>query len=315
MRPPKVTVIVPVYNAARWLPASFRSFERQTYANTEWVLVDDGSADSSAELCSSWCGRDPAHRRLVRKENGGASSARNVGLDVAVGDYVLFWDSDDEQDPTAIEKMVEGIPGPGGVVVSSIRRVLPDGSHRDLFSCERHTMKPEGAVAAWLQGGVSSGPYSKLSPRAMLVENGIRFEEGVINEDVMWTAEVLAAASSVTFIGEPLYHYVAREGSVTGSFDSRFSIVFDNCRKLEEFVRGRFPGLEESCAAYCANACWSVIVAASRGGNKRNYPDVYARAMNELSTRGKAIAKYCATPKDRALRLLVKSRVYGVLKK
>ena len=153
MRPPKVTVIVPVYNAARWLPASFRSFERQTYANTEWVLVDDGSADSSAELCSSWCGRDPAHRRLVRKENGGASSARNVGLDAATGDYVLFWDSDDEQDPTTIEKMVEGVPCPGGVAVSSIRRVLPDGSHRDLFSCERHTMKPEGAVAAWLQGG------------------------------------------------------------------------------------------------------------------------------------------------------------------
>lgn len=153
MRSPKVTVIVPVYNAARWLPASFRSFERQSYENTEWVLIDDGSADSSAELCSSWCERDPAHRRLVRKENGGASSARNVGLDVAAGDYVLFWDSDDEQDPMAIEKMVEGISGPGGLVVSSIRRVLPDGSYRDLFSCERHTMKPEGAVAAWLQGG------------------------------------------------------------------------------------------------------------------------------------------------------------------
>lgn len=154
MRPSKVTVIVPVYNAARWLPASFRSFEGQTYANTEWVLIDDGSADSSAELCSSWSERDPAHRHFVRKENGGASSARNVGLDVATGDYVLFWDSDDEQDPMAIEKMVKGIPGPGGIVICSIRRVLPDGSHRDLFNCEHHIRKPEDAIAEWLQGGV-----------------------------------------------------------------------------------------------------------------------------------------------------------------
>lgn len=315
MNQPKVSVIVPVYNAERWLPASFSSFEGQTYANTEWILVDDGSADSSAELCASWCGRDPAHRSLVRKENGGASSARNAGLGAATGDYVLFWDSDDEQDPAAIEKMAESLPEPDGVVVCSIRRVLPDGSHRDLFGCERHVAKPEDAVGEWLRGGVSSGPYSKLVPRAMLTEKGIRFEEGIINEDVMWTAEVLAAASFVAFMGEPLYRYVVREGSVTGSFDSRFSVVFDNCRKLEEFVLGRFPELEGACSAYCADACWNVILAASRGGNKSRYPAVYARAMDELSERGKDIAKYLVTPKDRLLRMLVKVRLYGFLKK
>lgn len=154
MKSPEVSVIVPVYNAARWLPASFRSFEGQTYTNTEWVLIDDGSADSSAELCSSWCELDPTHRHLVRKDNGGASSARNIGLAAATGDYVLFWDSDDEQDPMAIEKMVKSISGPDSVVICSIRRVLPNGSHRDLFNCERHTRKPEGAIDEWLRGGV-----------------------------------------------------------------------------------------------------------------------------------------------------------------
>lgn len=59
-------------------------------------------------------------------------------------------------------------------------------------------------------GGVSTGPYSKLVPRRLLIDNGIRFEEGVINEDVLWTAEVLAASSSVAFLGELLYHYIAR---------------------------------------------------------------------------------------------------------
>ena len=112
--------------------------------------------------------------------------------------------------------------------------------------------------------GVSTGPYSKLVPRRLLIDNGIRFEEGVINEDVLWTAEVLAASSSVAFLGEPLYHYIAREGSATGTFDSRVAIVFDNCRRLECFVLGLFPDLEKDCAAYCARACWSVILSASR---------------------------------------------------
>ena len=74
----------------------------------------------------------------------------------------------------------------------------------------------------------------------------------MINEDVLRAAEVLAASSSVAFLGEPLYRYIAREGSVTGTFDSRVSIVFDNCRRLEHFVFGLFPELEKDCAAYCA---------------------------------------------------------------
>ena len=66
MDQPKVSLIVPVYNAEKWLPTSFRSFERQTYSNAEWVLVDDGSVDGSAALCSNWCSVDPEKRRFER---------------------------------------------------------------------------------------------------------------------------------------------------------------------------------------------------------------------------------------------------------
>ena len=315
MTSPKVSVIVPVYNAEEWLPGSFCSFEEQSYSNIEWVLVDDGSTDESAGLCAEWCSADIERRRFVHKENGGASSARNAGLNVAMGEFVLFWDSDDEQDPMTVEKMVESLPGPDGVVVCAIRRVLPDGSWRNIFTCERHIATPRASVDEWLGGGVSTGPYSKLVPRGLLIKNGIRFEEGVINEDVLWTAEVLAAATSVAFVGEPLYRYIARDGSVTGSFGPRSTVVFENCKKLEEFVCKRFLGLEEDCAAYCARACWSVVLAASRGGNKRRYPDTYARAMAEFAVRGKDIAKYCTSFKDRLLRVLVKTHIYGLLKK
>lgn len=137
----------------------------------------------------------------------------------------------------------------------------------------------------------------------------------MINEDVLWTAEVLAASSSVAFLGEPLYHYIAREGSVTGTFGSGVTVVFDNCRRLEHFVSGFFPELERDCAAYCARACWGVILVASRGENKKRYPNVYTRAMVELSEREKDISRFCVSPKDLILRILVKMRIYGLLRK
>lgn len=122
-----------------------------------------------------------------------------------------------------------------------------------------------------VRGGVSTGPYTKLVPRSLLVDNDIRFKEGITNEDVMWTAEVLSSANSVMLLGEPLYRYIARAGSVTNTFQAGTVVVFDNCRKLESFIARHHPGLLDSCTTYCARSCWNVILAASRGDNKSGF--------------------------------------------
>lgn len=311
----KVSVVVPVYNASKWLPDSFCSFEQQTYPNIEWILVDDGSTDDSLDRCLAWCSADARRRRIVHKVNGGSSSARNYGLDFATGEYVLFWDCDDTQSPDAVEKMAKGISGKGCVSVCALRRVESDGCRHDLFACDPCTLGSADAIEKWLRGGVSTGPYSKLVPRDLLVANNIRFEVGVINEDVLWTARVLAAADSVTFLGIPLYCYISREGSVTRGFDARFTIVFDNCNKLENFVLSRYPSLSDAVAEYSARSCWSVILAASRGHNRRQFPDVYARSMDEFALRREDISRYCHSPKDRVLQILVGTRIYGLLRR
>lgn len=166
-----------------------------------------------------------------------------------------------------------------------------------------------------VRGGVSTGPYTKLVPRSLLIDNDIRFEEGITNEDVMWTAEVLSSANSVMLLGEPLYRYIARAGSVTNTFQAGTVIVFDNCRKLESFIARHHPGLLDSCATYCARSCWNVILAASRGDNKKRFPESYDLAMRELQARRRDIARCCTRPKEVLLRLLVELRVYGWLKK
>ena len=100
----KISVIIPVYNAEKYISDCLESVVRQTYKNLEILLVDDGSKDGSAGICQEWCKKD-ARIRLLQKENGGVSSARNLGLQEASGEYVTFVDEDDWIGERMLEKL------------------------------------------------------------------------------------------------------------------------------------------------------------------------------------------------------------------
>ena len=102
---PLISVIVPVYNVAAWLPRCVDSVLTQTYQNLEILLIDDGSTDASGEICDAYAEKDP-RIRVIHKKNGGLSSARNAGLDVSNGQYIGFVDSDDWIEPEMYEKML-----------------------------------------------------------------------------------------------------------------------------------------------------------------------------------------------------------------
>ena len=106
MEGPKISVIIPVYNVEKYLPACLDSVIRQSYTSLELILVDDGSSDRSLEICRSYAERDD-RIRVIRRDNGGASAARNTGLDHASGEYVSFVDSDDILFPDALEKLYQ----------------------------------------------------------------------------------------------------------------------------------------------------------------------------------------------------------------
>ena len=100
----KISVIIPVYNAEKYISDCLESVVRQTYKNLEILLVDDGSKDGSAGICQEWCKKD-ARIRLLQKENGGVSSARNLGLQEASGEYVTVVDADDWIGERMLEKL------------------------------------------------------------------------------------------------------------------------------------------------------------------------------------------------------------------
>ena len=99
---PLISVIIPVYNAAKYLPRCVKSVQAQTHKNLEIILVDDGSKDNSPQLCDAFAAQDP-RVKVFHKPNGGVSSARNVGLDNARGEYIGFVDADDEVHPQMYE--------------------------------------------------------------------------------------------------------------------------------------------------------------------------------------------------------------------
>ena len=102
----KVTVIVPIYNSAKYLDESIGSLLKQTYEDLEILLVDNGSADNSLDICNSYAVKDKRIRVLHTDENIGTGAARNLGLENALGEYICFFDADDRYEPLFVEKLL-----------------------------------------------------------------------------------------------------------------------------------------------------------------------------------------------------------------
>lgn len=247
----KVSVIVPVYNSIDCLERCVRSLCGQTYERLEILLIDDGSTDGTDKLCEKLASEDV--RILVRhKKNGGASSARNVGLSVASGDYVGFVDSDDYIESYVYEELVRALEE-GKYPVAQISRDevdeegrrLPDvciPPERERF-CDSETFIKE----LLLHRGDSSF-CTKLFPREIFAAH--RFPEGELNEDFRLLLEILQEIPGIGILPKQGYHVVCRQESTTrkrtkDSFSRVFLDIVDNADKVQELVDRKYPALHE----------------------------------------------------------------------
>ena len=247
----KVSVIVPVYNSIDCLERCVRSLCGQTYERLEILLIDDGSTDGTDKLCEKLASEDV--RILVRhKKNGGASSARNVGLSVASGDYVGFVDSDGYIESYVYEELVRALEE-GKYPVAQISRDevdeegrrLPDvciPPERERF-CDSETFIKE----LLLHRGDSSF-CTKLFPREIFAAH--RFPEGELNEDFRLLLEILQEIPGIGILPKQGYHVVCRQESTTrkrtkDSFSRVFLDIVDNADKVQELVDRKYPALHE----------------------------------------------------------------------
>lgn len=182
-----VSIIIPVYNAQEYLDDCIKSVLGQTYKNFEVILIDDGSLDKSLKICNGYSEWD--NRIIViHKENGGVSSARNMGLDVAKGDYILFVDSDDYIAEDYIESHINF---DADVVVS--------GTEKSGAYLKNEILKNEGEFVGF------GGPWKKLYKKELISNTRFR-EEIKIGEDIIFNLEILKKTENIYYITYDGYH-------------------------------------------------------------------------------------------------------------
>ena len=206
----KISVIIPIYKVEPYLEQCIESVVNQTYRDLEIILVDDGSPDRCPELCDNWAVRD-SRIRVVHKPNGGLSSARNAGLDIATGRWVVFIDSDDVVSPHLIQSLMQA---------NTCDKLLCASGYLRFTEELPANQTPEPAVRT---GGKDLIPcrsgyfcWAVLYDMQIIRQYGIRFDETLTNlEDVAWNVAYLAYIEDLCIIPTELYFYRITPNSIT----------------------------------------------------------------------------------------------------
>lgn len=243
---PLISVIVPVYKVEEYLGRCVDSLLEQTYQNLEIILVDDGSPDNCGKICDDYARLD-TRVKVIHKKNGGLSSARNAGIDIAAGEYLGFVDSDDWLVPQtyewllgmALEENVKLVCA-GRYDVSSWKGTREKGlcpSKREVISGE------DLAKRIFVWDHVDSAAWDKLYHRSLFQE--IRYPLGVVSEDLPVTYRLALKAGRVGMLDKPVYFYFHRDGSITTAFSEKSFQPSENTAGILEYVSSNQPSLME----------------------------------------------------------------------
>lgn len=207
MNNPKISVIIPVYNAEKWLSRCLNSLLKQSFKDFELILVNDGSTDGSGIICDSYSKADN-RVRVIHKSNGGVSSARNLAIDSAKGEYITFCDADDEVLPGWLNDFIEGIGDDDLCIQGFITVDLNGGNPKPriprFYHCNDVSEFLEYIMDAALLGYV----YTKLFKRSIIQKHNLRFDEGIkFREDDLFVVNYLAHAYSCVSIDKSNYIY------------------------------------------------------------------------------------------------------------
>ncbi len=250
-----ISVIVPVYNAEKYIEDCIQSVLNQTYRNLELILIDDGSRDAGGKVCADWAQKDP-RVRYVRQENGGVGAARNRGLEMAQGTYAAFLDADDTLDPSFCEKMREILGEDGEIAFCQIRENYADGTATPMESYTNQVaVFPTEAFEYWQEKEKRSS-CGTMYKRNLL--GGLSFSDSLyVGEDTLFLAQAIVRTRSLIYYDAPLYNYrVLPESAYHGSYDRKKKTEIDAwqqiCRVFPEGSVGRLSA-EAKCAEISIN--------------------------------------------------------------
>ncbi|MGN0550981.1 MAG: glycosyltransferase family 2 protein [Acutalibacteraceae bacterium] len=236
---PKISIIVPIYNSEQFLSRCVDSILKQTVTDFELLLIDDGSPDKSGIICDEYASKDN-RIRVLHKENGGVSTARNIGLDSALGEYICFVDSDDFLEKNYLEVLLKNsLENNAEMIVCSYF----SHSAREISYCNMKTSIIDHCNENWKTADLISSsfmyyPWNKLFLRKILEKNNIRFDETIkFSEDLIFNCNYIVYCQTIVTLSEELYHY--NQENLQNASSKYFPLYF-------KYLIARFISQEEA---------------------------------------------------------------------
>lgn len=301
---PAISVIVPVYNVEKYLDQCLTSLLEQTFTDFEAILVDDGSTDSSYQICKKYAEKDKRFT-AYEKENGGASTARNVGLKNAEGEYIFFLDSDDWLEPNTLETMITTAKKENADLVFCEAQAIDDEGNKELdghYTYKKHYQtgnayqimlkmmeRKEFHVAIWML----------LLDRRIIIDNNLRFKEGIIYEDMIISYQFYCLANQAAHVNQNLYNRRYRPNSVMTSAKTEKNYISAATvyREVSAFMK-TLPGDKQSpkhvirCAYNVLNI-YRQMLADVQKKYKDDYKDIIQDILDNNAYGDKALKLDC----------------------
>lgn len=275
-----ISVIIPVYNTELYLEKCVESILNQTYKDLEIILIDDGSRQPAHDMCDALALKDN-RITVVHKQNGGLSSSRNAGIEVATGDYVSFIDSDDYIAPDFYDTLICKSRELGTIACSHIVRV--DENDVQTLRNDPHVQGGSITMQEYVRelllhiGDVST--CSKLFPRALIGDT--RFDEDKLNEDLLFMMEIATKAKNMVFTGKIGYYYLVRSGSISTKYGKAIEDMATNAIAVRDIVYGSYPELIQEADRFALFQNMAFLLLAPE--NLRNSKNVlYTNALEYI---------------------------------
>lgn len=242
----KVSIIIPIYNVEKYINKCIQSIIDQTYSNLEIILVDDGSIDRCSKICDEYANKDK-RIKVIHKQNGGLSSARNIGIDISSGEYILFIDADDYIHESTVEILIKkAISKNADIVHFNFQYVDEEGNKINIKNKnldDNKILNSYETICEYAKKSIIVMACTKLYKRELF--DGLRFDEGYVYEDELIFPKIIYKSKINYMINDKLYYYVNRESSITKSnltnnkIESKKKLI----RFLEEFYLENYPEL------------------------------------------------------------------------
>ncbi|MDN4495138.1 glycosyltransferase family 2 protein [Ureibacillus aquaedulcis] len=268
----KISFIVPAYNAEKTISRCLSSILNQTYKNIEIIVIDDGSIDSTYDICQSFSKED-RRIKLLTQNNLGASSARNKGIEIATGEYVQFVDADDYINVKTVEVLVENLNKRFvDIIFFGFKLVKDSGVFKEHLLINRLYKDPKEAMVYLIRQNMFGFTCNKLIRRSILTENEVKFRTDIsLFEDQFFYFECFKYISSVETVSDTLYHYCLNDSSLSLKYRAdRFAM----CEMMFKYMSNYFTSynlsptdsknlLEQYCKRSIKNCLYELAVSQS----------------------------------------------------